>query len=384
MAGTTENTSASSSGNGVSEAAEAWQDVLTPDRKRQDTDDGKSSQAQPGKKPTAKRAATPPQDDADEGADDDQDESQEGSEAYEGDDDANEQGEEDEQQGDESDESEGEESEDESGEDVDGDGDVDLTQEFTVTLGDGTEAEVTLEELVKGYHRQADYTRKTQVVAEERRQVHQERQTVAAMRSQYAQGLEQLQEAIKSVTPQEPDWEALKASDPLRYAEEWADWQRRQYVVSQIDQERQALLHQQREEFEAHRQEAVRGGREWLVKQIPEWKDAAKAKAERAEMKAYAAKLGFSAEELKAVDDPRAVLMIRQAMLYAKLQEKKPTLIKQKSKTPATPGTKTPVMKPQAIKQPQSKKVARTDDAKKRHAREKSVASAAGFFQTLL
>lgn len=378
MAGTTENTSATSSGtSGVAEAAEAWQDVLTPGRRKaRDTEDAESNQAPQGKKPTAKRAAEP--------APEDDDTDDEGEEPKaEGEDETGDEGEDDEQ-GDKPEEGESEEDESESEEDVEGDSEVDLTQEYTVTLADGTEASVTLEELVKGYHRQSDYTRKTQAVAEERKAVQGERQQVSAMRAQYAQGLEQLQEAIKSVTPQEPDWEALKATDPLRYAEEWADWQRRQHVVAQIEEERRAVQEQQRAEFEAHRQEAVRSGREWLLQQIPEWKDEGRAKAERAAMRSYAEKLGFTAEELKAVDDPRAVLLIRQATLYAKLQEKKPTLIKPKSKTPVTAGTKTPVMKPLAVKQPQSKKAGELSDAKKRHGREKSVQSAARFFQTLL
>lgn len=372
---TTDTTSADTPrGNGIDEAAEAFQDQLTPGRRKtQDTDTEDDPEAQQGKKPTGKRAKAPP---ADEGDDDDQDD--------DGDDDGDDEDEGKKHQGDESEEGEDEESDPESDGEDDPDRDPDLDVTYTVTHADGTEEDIPVSELVKGYFRQKDYTRKTQAVAEERRQVHGERQEVSAMRVQYARGLEQLQDAIKQATPQEPDWEALKRTDPIGYAEQWADWQRQQVLVQQIEQERQAVLEQEQHEREAHRREVVKAGQQWLLQQIPEWKDEKKARADRAEMKAFAMKVGFSAEELKAVDDPRAVLLIRQAMLYAKLQEKKPLVIKQKHKVPASAGSKTPVLKPQAVKSPVSRQASRLNDAKKRHAKEQSVDSAAGFFRTLL
>ncbi len=59
-------------------------------------------------------------------------------------------------------------------------------QTFTVKV-DGTEVTVTLDELQKGYSRTQDYTRKTQQIAEIRRQVESEAEAIRAERSQYAQ-----------------------------------------------------------------------------------------------------------------------------------------------------------------------------------------------------
>lgn len=61
-------------------------------------------------------------------------------------------------------------------------GGADDSQVFTVKV-DGEEVEVPLDELVAGYSRQADYTKKTQVLAAERERL---------------QGLEQLAEALES------------------------------------------------------------------------------------------------------------------------------------------------------------------------------------------
>lgn len=376
MADSTTNTSANAGGPGIAEAAQAWQDVLTPgSRTARDTDD--EEQAQQDEKPTGKRAkAKPePESDKDEGDEDPQ---------ADADDEVDEDEDEEGDQGDESEESEGEESEDESEEEEADEADPQDDTTYTVTHADGTSEDVTLDELVKGYYRQRDYTRKTQAVAEERRVAQAERQEAIGLRAQYAQGLQQLQAAIQEVTPQEPDWDALKASDPIGYAEAWADHQRRQHVINQIEAERRAIAEQEQAEAQMHQREMVQKANQWLLDQIPEWKDAQKRQSDRAGMRAFALKIGYTEEELKQATDPRAVILIRQAWQYAKLQEKKGVVIKPKSKTPQAAGTKTPVLKPLAVKQPVSKQTSRLMDAKKRHAKEQSVESAAGFFRTLL
>ena len=66
-------------------------------------------------------------------------------------------------------------------------------QKFVVKV-DGKEIEVPKEELIRGYQREADYTRKTQKLAEERKLVESEFQQVRGEREQYAQVLGQLQQ----------------------------------------------------------------------------------------------------------------------------------------------------------------------------------------------
>ena len=71
---------------------------------------------------------------------------------------------------------------------------------FEVTLPGGEKAEVTLDELSKGYSRQSDYTRKTEELAAQRRQLAEEREqaltAVEAERQQYAQRLAQLGQSL--------------------------------------------------------------------------------------------------------------------------------------------------------------------------------------------
>lgn len=367
--GTNDTTSATPRGDGIAEAADAFQNLLTPGNP--DTDE-EHTEAQPGEKPTAKR--TPAQEDED----DDQ--------AGDGEDDESDPDADEEQQGDDPEKGEDEESDPESEEGEEHEGEAEDDQQlYTVTI-DGKEEQVTLEELAKGYSRTADYTRKTQAVAQERREAQAERAEASALRDQYAQGLEQLKAALKQVAPQEPDWETLRATDPIEFAAAWADHQRRQETLQQIDQERENVRRQQEHEHAAARAEAVKAGRRWLLQQVPEWADpktgAARAKADRVAMTEHAAKLGFSAEELKSVDDPRAVLLIRQAMLYQRLMDKKATLIKPVKK-PATP-TKTPVLKPGSVKSTTSRNTSDLTRAKQRLAKTGSVRDAASVFEKMI
>ena len=76
---------------------------------------------------------------------------------------------------------------------------------------EGQEYEVTQDELVKGYQREADYTKKTQKLAEQRKAVEAEYAAVEQakhLRDTYAQRLQIIEQALQSQTPSE-DLDAL-------------------------------------------------------------------------------------------------------------------------------------------------------------------------------
>src|SRR5215207_8159923 len=78
-----------------------------------------------------------------------------------------------------------------------------LPKTAQVELPDG--AKVTLEELTQGYLKQQDYTRKTQAVAEEKRSVQAERQTVARATQELLQYYEMAKALVRETLPQPPD-----------------------------------------------------------------------------------------------------------------------------------------------------------------------------------
>lgn len=278
-------------------------------------------------------------------------------------------------EGEEPGESEDDESDDESDEDEESD-EEDEELVYTVKV-DGQEIEVPASELVKGYQRTADYTRKTQELAEMRKQVQAEAVESRALREQYAQRLVQLDQLLQQQAPQEPNWEQLRAEDPIEFAAQWADHQRRAQVMQQVQAERQAIMQRQQQEQMLQMQQTLEQGRQWLNQAIPEWANAETAKAERAAMKAYGKKFGYSDEELAQVADPRAVVLLRKAMMYDRMQEKRGQI------KPAKKAA-TPVLKPGPAVTPSAKKTSEVTRAKQRLAKTGKVSDAAAVFKSFL
>ena len=92
---------------------------------------------------------------------------------------------------------------------------------YTIKV-DGEELEVGIDELKNGYQRQADYTRKSQALAEQRKEtegIQSERMQLEQERQMYANGLQMLQEqqSAKLTDFDNVEWEALKQEDPYQY-----------------------------------------------------------------------------------------------------------------------------------------------------------------------
>ena len=212
-------------------------------------------------------------------------------------------------------------------------------QVFTVKV-DGKEVEVTLDELQKGYSRTQDYTRKTQQIAEVRKQTEAELQEVRAEREQYAQLLGALQAQVQQAAQPQVDWDRLYNEDPIEWVRqrELARENQEKAVAIQSEQQRLAQLSQreqlqQREALLAQEQEA-------LVAAIPEWKDAKKAQAEKAMLVQFGQKIGFTPDDLKNVVDHRAVVMLRKAALYDQMMSKRGQIkpVTNNGPRPAKPG----------------------------------------------
>ena len=198
---------------------------------------------------------------------------------------------------------------------------------------DGEEQEVPLEELLKGYQRQADYTRKTQKIAEERRKLQEAFSEVSSEREAYKKTLSALESQLGG---QEPNWEELQARlSPQELAHEMATFQRRQKALQalKLEQQRIAQIEQLRTQEMLSRQLEME--KELLTSAIPEWVDAEVAQKERKAIVEYAKKNGFTAEELENVYDHRAVVLLRKAWLYDQGKAKVQHLQRENKQTPS-------------------------------------------------
>ena len=195
---------------------------------------------------------------------------------------------------------------------------------YTIKV-DGEEYEVGIDELKSGYQRQADYTRKSQALAQQRKEtenIQSERQRLEQERQMYANGLQMLQEqqTAKLQDFDKVDWETMKEEDPYQYMlkkDEYRDAQERVNNAAQqqvlIQQEQQAASNQARGQFV--QQEYAR-----LVAALPEWND--KDSTIKKDIQEYATSVGFRPEEINQLADHRSVLVIKKAMEFDKLTKK--------------------------------------------------------------
>lgn len=224
---------------------------------------------------------------------------------------------------------------------------LDPNTKVRVTI-DGQEHEVTLDEALKGYSRQADYTRKTQELANQRKAQEAEFQATRGERAKYAELLPQLEQALRDATGPEPNWALVQQQQPEEFPRLWAEWQQRQQEIHAVAEERERAQRAVAQDHAEARQRHLQEQHSRLLEMLPEWKDPEKAKAEKAAIVAYAeGTAGIPREELAQITDARAILVLRKAMLYDKAQAAKPALVKriEKVKT-ATPGPTPQAKKP--------------------------------------
>jgi hypothetical protein len=218
--------------------------------------------------------------------------------------------------------------EEETEEEVDEEEETEIVAEedlkYTIKV-DGEELEVGIEELKNGYQRQADYTRKSQALAEQRKeteQIQSERQRLEQERQMYANGLQMLQEQQSSKLQEfdSVDWETLKAEDPYQYMIKKDEYRDAQEKVNNVAQQ-QALIQQERnEEMQRAKAQFVQQEYNKLVDALPEWKD--KDSTIKKDIQEYAKSVGFLPEEISQLSDHRSVLVIKKAMEYDKLTKK--------------------------------------------------------------
>jgi len=212
-------------------------------------------------------------------------------------------------------------------------------QIFSVKV-DGKEVEVTLEELQKGYSRTQDYTRKTQQIAEARKQTEAELQAVRAEREQYAQLLGALEAQVQQAAQPNIDWDTLYREDPIEYVRQREVMRENKEKAEAIQSEQQRLAYLSQQEQAQLMQQKLQQEQEALLAAIPDWKDAKKAQAEKALLVEFGQKIGFTPEELKSVVDHRAVLMLRKAALYDQMMSKRGNIkpVTNNGPRPAKPG----------------------------------------------
>ena len=229
---------------------------------------------------------------------------------------------------DESFEEETEEEEEPEGEEESEETDGEEEELYAVTVN-GEEVAVSLDELLSGYSRQSDYTRKTQEIAGDRKEMEALQQQYNSEVQQIQQERQQYMEALTNIISNNSgelekfsniDWNALRENDPIEYVTTREQYREAQEKVQGLQHEhaRAAQTQQAQMQKAQHQMLQVEKGR--LVEALPEWGDPDKQKDMSANLQSYAKEQGFTAEELNSLVDHRSVLVLLKAQKYDQLQ----------------------------------------------------------------
>ena len=237
-------------------------------------------------------------------------------------------------------EEETEDEEEESPEEEETEEEVDTPDVYTVKIN-GEDHEVTEDELIKGYSRQADYTKKTQELSQYRSQLDQAAQfyqtEVAATqeaRQQYINSLAQgVQLSLSSLQEFENiDWERLKTEDKEEYLTKRDDFREAQNSVQKLKQTHAQEAEKQNAEQQHQFQNWAQTEHQKLVSILPDWGDPVKQKAIAGELRQFAFTKGFAEEELAQLFDHRSILILMQAKAWEDDQKKVKTVKSKKIK----------------------------------------------------
>lgn len=168
-------------------------------------------------------------------------------------------------------------------------------------------------QIAEAVRKAADYTQKTQELAEGRRQLQAQQQALATVLPYIQPELAKLHEVI-GAQAQKPDI-ALMQTDPQRYFTEL-----HRYEQIRAEQERLGGLNRIQAEAAARAMaQQVAAGNEQLAREFPFWADAKERAAAQAQIVEWATeKGGFSRDELRGLTDPRALKLMMKAMQFDK------------------------------------------------------------------
>jgi hypothetical protein len=200
---------------------------------------------------------------------------------------------------------------------------------------DGEEIEVEIDELINGYQRTADYTKKSQALAEQRKAIEAERQhleQVKQERQAYAQKLQALDQFLSQQNKGE-NLEVLKETDPIGYAVKVAERTERDKQLAVVRAEQNRIAQQQQADQQQALQNHIKSEAEKLNTLIPEL-STPKGDDIRKQIREYAKSQGWSDQELSSVYDHRAVVTLYRAMKFEQLQKSKPEIQKKVSQAP--------------------------------------------------
>lgn len=192
----------------------------------------------------------------------------------------------------------------------------------------GEKIDVDLEELKAGYQKDADYRRKTEELAIEKRELKSEEDR---LKNQYSTKMEDLNSLVATLNAEinndmnSKELDALWDEDPTEAAKVDRRIQKRKNTIQQAQQKL-------REHQQAQFQEILKEEQRKLHLRHPEIADPVKGTAVKSEIMNYLSSKGFSNEDVARIYDSRYFDVIMDGMNFTKSKSVKPGLVSKKVK----------------------------------------------------
>ena len=194
-----------------------------------------------------------------------------------------------------------------------------------VKIGD-QELEVTLEEALRGYQRESDYTKKTQDLAINRKEIQSQQdslktelEAVKNSRSQYEQQLAELTKHLNQ--DNNIDWETLYRENPADYIKLKADEDKRKEALQLTQLEQQRINEEKRKEQEKIYNNYLVKERQILAEKMPVYADKEKGPQLLEKLTSFALEQGYTQKEISMMVDHRAVLLLADAYRYNQIKK---------------------------------------------------------------
>jgi predicted lactoylglutathione lyase len=198
---------------------------------------------------------------------------------------------------------------------------------YEITVN-GQKQQVTLDELMKGYSRESDYTKKTMDLSNQRKEVEsmqenlkKEFDAVKSSRDQYATQLEILTNNLQQ--EEKVNWDQLYQEDPAEYVRKKAESDKRKEALDNAREEQKRIQQEQQAEQEKVYNEYIANERKILSEKLPQYADKNKSAEFTRRLTNFAKESGYSDQEIAMMVDHRAVLLLADAYRYNQLKKTK-------------------------------------------------------------
>ena len=212
-------------------------------------------------------------------------------------------------------------------EEIDDNSPAEASEELYSVKVNGQEEKVNLNELLAGYSRQKDYSTKTNQLAEERKNLENERsktqteiEAVKIERDKYAT---QLKSFLKQDKEEDIDWDKAYNEDPIEYVRLKAESDRKKEIRQKAENELKSIEAKQKAETEDKYKQYVTSQSALLQEKVPEYADPVKGDKLKLGVKNYLNEIGFSDQELSMLTDHRTVMVAIEGMKYNQLKKAK-------------------------------------------------------------